>query len=67
MQRCCACRAEVAPGVLAEEGAVGGADLRGHWHFECSFFGLFWGGWLVWKSEWFGGGGGSGGGSEISG
>lgn len=60
MQRCCACRAEVAPGVFAEEGAVGGAGLRGHWHFECSFFGLFWrgrwygrvsGGWLLWW--WF--------------
>ena len=60
MQRCCACRAEVAPRVFAEEGAVGGAGLRGHWHFECSFFGLFWrgrwygrvsGGWLLWW--WF--------------
>lgn len=63
MQRCCACRAEIASWVFAEEGAVGGAGLRSHWHFECSFlffFGLFWGGWVVWKSEWFGGGGGGG-------
>lgn len=50
MQRCCACRAEIASWVFAEEGAVGRAGLRGHWHFECSFlvfFGLFWGGWVV--------------------
>lgn len=41
MQRCCACRAEVAPGVFAEEGAVGGAGLRGHWHFVVFFLACF--------------------------